>query len=52
MKKVKLISWNVNGLRAVYNKGFEETFKNLNIYLSHNSEVLQIDTCPREMKCY
>lgn len=29
-KKLKLISWNVNGLRAVYNKGFEETFKSLN----------------------
>lgn len=26
---MKLISWNVNGLRAVYNKGFEETFKTL-----------------------
>ena len=27
---MKLISWNVNGLRAVYNKGFEEMFKILN----------------------
>lgn len=27
---MKLISWNVNGLRAVYKKGFEDTFKNLN----------------------
>ena len=27
---MKLISWNVNGLRAVYNKGFEETFKSFN----------------------
>lgn len=27
---MKLISWNVNGLRAVYNKGFEEIFKSLN----------------------
>lgn len=26
---MKFISWNVNGLRAVYTKGFEETFKNL-----------------------
>lgn len=26
---MKLISWNVNGLRAVYNKGFEEIFKTL-----------------------
>ncbi len=27
---MKLISWNVNGLRAIYKKGFEETFKELN----------------------
>lgn len=27
---MKLISWNVNGLRAVVNKGFCEIFKNLN----------------------
>ena len=26
---MKLISWNVNGLRAIYNKGFEEIFKSL-----------------------
>lgn len=26
---MKLISWNVNGLRAVYNKGFREIFKSL-----------------------
>ena len=26
---LKLISWNVNGLRAIREKGFEETFKNL-----------------------
>lgn len=26
---MKLISWNVNGLRAVYTKGFLESFKNL-----------------------
>ena len=26
---MKLISWNVNGLRAVYNKGFLESFKQL-----------------------
>ena len=25
---MKLISWNVNGLRAVYKKGFEDFFKN------------------------
>lgn len=27
---MKLVSWNVNGLRAVYNKGFREAFENLN----------------------
>ena len=27
---MKLISWNVNGLRAVWNKGFEDIFKGLN----------------------
>ena len=27
---MKLISWNVNGLRAIYKKGFEEVFKDLN----------------------
>lgn len=27
---MKLISWNVNGLRACINKGFEDVFKNLN----------------------
>ena len=27
---MKLISWNVNGLRAVWNKGFEDIFKKLN----------------------
>ena len=26
---MKLISWNVNGLRAILNKGFEENFQNL-----------------------
>lgn len=30
MAKMKLISWNVNGLRAILNKGFEENFEKLN----------------------
>ena len=29
-KNLKLISWNVNGLRAVVNKGFYESFDKLN----------------------
>jgi exodeoxyribonuclease-3 len=29
-RKIKLISWNVNGLRAVWKKGFTETFEKLN----------------------
>ena len=28
MKNLRMISWNVNGIRASYNKGFEEVFKN------------------------
>ena len=27
---MKLVSWNVNGLRAIYKKGFKEAFKELN----------------------
>jgi len=27
---MRLVSWNVNGLRAAVNKGFEETFATLN----------------------
>ena len=27
---MKLLSWNVNGLRAVMNKGFKEFFKEIN----------------------
>ena len=27
--KMKLISWNVNGLRAVINKGFKDFFKEI-----------------------
>ena len=27
---MKLVSWNVNGLRAVWNKGFEDIFKDIN----------------------
>lgn len=30
MKKLKIISWNVNGIRAAYNKGFEKVFKDFN----------------------
>jgi exodeoxyribonuclease III len=29
-KFMKLVSWNVNGLRAIYKKGFKEAFKELN----------------------
>ena len=29
MKK-KLVSWNVNGIRAIAKKGFDESFKELN----------------------
>ena len=30
MKNLRMISWNVNGIRATYNKGFEEVFKKFN----------------------
>ncbi|MEN8253521.1 MAG: exodeoxyribonuclease III [Patescibacteria group bacterium] len=30
MKKIKIISWNVNGIRAIYKKGFLEFFKKAN----------------------
>ena len=30
---MKLVSWNVNGLRAIYKKGFEESFKELELDL-------------------
>ena len=30
MKKIKMLSWNVNGLRAVHRKGFLDWFKNEN----------------------
>ena len=30
MKVLKFISWNVNGLRAIYKKGFEEIFREFN----------------------
>ena len=29
VKEMKLISWNVNGLRAVITKGFEKTYKEI-----------------------
>ena len=38
---MKLISWNVNGFRAVLNKGFEETFRAL------DADVF----CIQETKC-
>lgn len=28
-EKMKLVSWNVNGLRAIMNKGFKEEFEKL-----------------------
>ncbi|MGD8777512.1 MAG: exodeoxyribonuclease III [Ignavibacteria bacterium] len=42
MKKLKLLSWNVNGIRAVYKKGFLEWFK------SENPDIL----CIQETKAW
>ena len=41
MKKLKLISWNVNGIRACVNKGFSDFFK------SANADIF----CVQETKC-
>ena len=30
---MKLISWNVNGIRACVNKGFKDFFKNVNVHM-------------------
>ena len=33
---MKLISWNVNGIRACLTKGFAETFKKMEDYLNRD----------------
>ena len=38
---MKLISWNVNGIRACVNKGFKEFFENI------NADIF----CVQETKC-
>lgn len=40
-KQFKLISWNVNGLRAVLKKGFHETFQNLaaDVFMIQESKI-------------
>lgn len=53
---MKFISWNVNGLRAVLQKGFEEIFKNLNADVFCLQEIKlsegQIDFKPEGYYCY
>ncbi len=52
----KLISWNVNGLRACISKGFEEEFKNLDADIFCLQEIKlkegQIDFYPNGYFCY
>lgn len=52
----KLISWNVNGLRACITKGFEDEFSRLNADIFCLQEIKlkegQIDFCPEGYFCY
>ena len=53
---MKLISWNVNGLRACVTKGFEEIFKELDadIFCLQETKLQegQIDFAPEGYHCY
>ncbi|MBQ4568651.1 MAG: exodeoxyribonuclease III [Ruminococcus sp.] len=53
---MKFISWNVNGLRAVMTKGFEEIFKNFDadIFCLQETKLQegQIDFAPEGYYCY
>jgi exodeoxyribonuclease III len=49
-KRIKLVSWNVNGLRAAWGKGFLESFSNLNADVICVQETkLQQDQLPSEL---
>lgn len=53
---MKLISWNVNGLRACMKKGFEDFFKeaDADIFCVQETKLQegQIDFCPEGYQCY
>ncbi len=53
---MKLVSWNVNGLRAVMNKGFAEVFQDLDADAVCLQETKlqkdQIDWCPKGYSCF
>ena len=53
---MKLISWNVNGLRACMKKGFEDFFKEVDadIFCVQETKLQegQIDFCPEGNECY
>lgn len=53
---MKLISWNVNGLRACMKKGFKEYFKetDADIFCVQETKLQegQIDFCPEGYECY
>lgn len=51
MKRIKLLSWNVNGLRAVMKKGFMEWFRSQNADMVCLQETkLQKDQVPPELQ--
>ena len=53
---MKLISWNVNGLRACVKKGFEDFFKeaDADIFCVQETKLQegQIDFAPEDYECY
>lgn len=50
-KKIKIISWNVNGLRSVYRKGFLQIFKKIDADIFCLQEIkVQANTIPAELK--
>ena len=53
---MKLISWNVNGLRACVKKGFEDFFKeaDADIFCIQETKLQegQIDFAPEGYECY
>ena len=53
---MKLVSWNVNGLRAVMNKGFADVFRDLDADAVCLQETKlqegQIDWCPEGYSCF
>ena len=51
---MKLVSWNVNGLRAVITKGFEDFFKSINadIFCIQETKMQQEQLDEKIMKIF